>query len=147
MIYKLISKIIVNMNKLVLSKTLSCEQFVFLHDRKIMDAIGIMQEVVHSIKQKKMKALLLKMDLEKYFDRADWDLLRLSLIQTGMPLLVVKWIMACVTSAHFVVMVNGASSSFFKSGRWIRHGCPLSPLLFLPTIEGLSRLILDSKTK
>ena len=64
-----------------------------------------------------------------------------------MPLSVVNWIMACVSSTQIVVLVNGAASAFFKSGKEISQGCPLSPLLFLLTIEGLSKLILDAKTK
>ena len=64
-----------------------------------------------------------------------------------MPSLVVKWIMACGISAQFVVLVNGAPTSFFKSGRGMRKGFSLSPLLFLLIIEGLSRLILEAKNK
>lgn len=63
LIYKLISKIISIRIKLALSKGLSLERFGFLHDKHILDAIGITQEVVHPIKQNKMKAMLLKMDM------------------------------------------------------------------------------------
>ena len=87
------------------------------------------------------------MDLEKEFDKVDSGFLRLILIQIGMPPLVVNWIMACVTSVNFVFLVNGDPSGFFKSGRGIRQGFPLSPMLFLLRIEGLNRLILDSKNK
>ena len=71
MVYNLISKIISNIIKSVLSNCLSLEYFRFLHDRQILDAIGITQEVIHSIKHKKFKALLLNMDMEKAFDRVD----------------------------------------------------------------------------
>ena len=64
-----------------------------------------------------------------------------------MPMLVVNWIMAYVSYANFVVLVNGDPSSFFKSGGGIRQGFPLSPLLFLLNIEGLRKLILDAKYK
>ena len=73
-----------------------------------MDAIGITQEVVHTIKQNKLRDFLLKMDLEKYFDKVDWVFLRLVLIQIGLPLMVVNWIMACVSTTQFFVLVNGA---------------------------------------
>ena len=112
-----------------------------------MDAIVITQEAIHSIKPRKLKVLLLKLDLEKSFDKVYWDFLRLVLIQIGFPLSVVKWILSCVTSAHFAILVSGTPSSFFKSGRGIRQGYPLSPFLFLLIIEGLSRLILDAKAK
>ena len=86
LLYKLISKIIANIIKPILSKAFSCEQFGFLFDRQILHSIGITQEAVHTIKQKKMKALLFKMDLEKTFDKVDLDYIRLILIQIGLPL-------------------------------------------------------------
>ena len=57
----------------------------------------------------------------------------------------VNWIMACVTSTNYDVLVNGSPSSFFKAERGLRQGCPLSPLLFLLLIEGLSRMIISEK--
>ena len=69
LLYKLVSKIIENWIKPVLSKVVSCEQFGFLFDRQILDAIGITQEVVHMIKQDKLKALLFKIDLEKHWKK------------------------------------------------------------------------------
>jgi len=51
------------------------------------------------------------------------------------------WILGCVTSTNFVVLINGRPTSFFKSSREVRQGCPLSPLLFLLVVEGLSRVI------
>jgi hypothetical protein len=46
-----------------------------------------------------------------------------------------------VSSTNFVVLINGKPTSFFKSSRGLRQGFPLSPLLFLLVIEGLSRTI------
>ena len=53
--------------------------------------------------------------------------------------------MACLTSDNFVVLVNGTPSRFFAASRGIRQGCPLSPLLFILVIEGLSLLIVDAR--
>jgi hypothetical protein len=46
-----------------------------------------------------------------------------------------------MVSANFVVLVNGESSTFFHSGKGLRQGCPLSPLLFILVMEALSLLL------
>ena len=87
--------------------------------------------------------MVLKLDLVKAFDRVNWTFLRL-LIQIGIPLLGVNWIMGCVSSSCFAVLLNGPPSDFFPASRGIRQGCPLSPLLFILIIESLGRIILDA---
>ena len=51
--YKLISNIIANMLKPILSRSLLEEQLGFLKGRQILDAIGTTQKCLHSIKVKK----------------------------------------------------------------------------------------------
>ena len=53
--------------------------------------------------------------------------------------------MGCISSANFSILVNGSPSPFFTASCGIRQGCPLSPLLFILVIEGLSLLIEDAK--
>jgi hypothetical protein len=75
--YKIISKIIADQIKPILSRSLSEEQLGFLQGRQIQDAIGTVHECIHSIKKKKSKSLVLKLDLQKAYDCINWDLLRL----------------------------------------------------------------------
>ena len=53
--------------------------------------------------------------------------------------------MGYMSSANFVVLINGTPSNFFTATRGIRQGFPLSPLLFILVIEGLSLLIADAR--
>lgn len=96
---------------------------------------------------KKLSALLLKMDLIKAYDRIDWVFLQLILFHVGLEGDTVSWIMACVSNVHFAILVNGAPTGFFHGQRGLRQGCPLSPLLFLIVIDGLSCLIGDAKSR
>jgi hypothetical protein len=50
--YKVITKIIANRIKPILSRSLSEEQLGFLKGRQIQDAIGTVHECLHSIKKK-----------------------------------------------------------------------------------------------
>jgi hypothetical protein len=139
--HKVIAKVISNRIKPYLGNSLSERQLGFLKGRRIQDAIGAAHECLHNIKQKNLKALILKLDLKKAFDCIDWEFLRLILHAIGCGDHFTNWILACVSSANFVVLINGEASSFFKSERGLRQGCPLSPYLFILIMEGLSLLL------
>jgi hypothetical protein len=145
--YKIISKIIAKRIRPILSRALSEEQFGFLKGRQIIDAIGMAQECLHSIREKKLQALILKIDLKKAYDCVSWDYLRLVLMQCGFGLPTIKWIMGCVSSATYAILINGEPTDFFNSGRGLRQGCPLSPLLFILVMEGLSLALKDSQAE
>ena len=93
------------------------------------------------MKDKKILALILKLDLKKAYNRVNWAFLMLVLLQIGLGLSITNWVMSCVTSVSFAVFINGSASKFLKASRGLRKGCPLSPLLFLLIMEALSLLI------
>ena len=53
--------------------------------------------------------------------------------------------MGFLSLVNFALLLNGSPSSFFTTPRGIRKGCPLSPLLFILVIEGLSLLVDDAR--
>lgn len=59
-LYKIIAKIIANRIRPILSQHISPEQFAFLENRQIHEAIGTTQEAIHSIRSKKLKGIKLK---------------------------------------------------------------------------------------
>ena len=81
--YKVVSKIIFQRIKKVLSKIILPEQFGFLENRHIHEAIRVAQEGMHGIKIKKIKGAILKIDLSKDFDRVSWIYLRRILTHLG----------------------------------------------------------------
>ena len=121
------------------------QQFAFLEHRQIHEAIGAAQEAFHTIWTKHHKAITLKIDLAKAFDRVSWLYLKMLLIHLGFPHRFITWIMACITIPSFSVLINGSASQFFHSERGLKQGCSLSPLLFLIVMDGLSRLIASAK--
>ena len=106
---------------------MSAEQFGFLSNQQIFNAVGIMQESLYLVKVKKLNDFILKMDLEKAYDNIDCSFLRLILLHVGLTLNISNWIMSCVSSAKFAILINGSRMYFFKGDRGIRQGFPLLP--------------------
>eukprot|EP00253_Pinus_taeda_P033689 PITA_33689 len=116
---------------------ISPEQFAFLENRQIHEAIGMAQEAIHSIQSNKLKGIILTIDLAKAFDHVSWLYIKMLLMHLGFCHSFITWIMACITSTTFSVLINGYASHVFHAERGLRQGCPLSPLLFLIVMEGL----------
>jgi len=118
-LYKIISKVISRKLKVILSKHISRENFGFLEGRQIHEAIGVAQEGLHNIKLKKLKAVVVKIDLSKAFDRVNWLYIIMLLIHLGFGLVFVNWIMPCLSSVSFSILLNGSATAFFQVERGI----------------------------
>lgn len=86
-----------------------------------------------------LKGMVIKIDLSKAYDHVSWIYLRLLLTHVGFCIDFIMWVMSCIQTASFVVLINGASSTFFHAQHDLLQGCPLSPLLFLLVEKFLSR--------
>ncbi|KAL9659933.1 hypothetical protein QQ045_024743 [Rhodiola kirilowii] len=63
----------------------------------------------------------------------------------GFHALFIKWVMACVTSARFSLLMNGNLIDYFASNRGLRQGDPLFPFLFTLVMEVLARRLQNLK--
>lgn len=63
MIYRIITKILVNRLKTLLPKLISTEQDGFVKGQQIIDGIITMHETLHTIKGKKEETMCIKLDM------------------------------------------------------------------------------------
>ena len=99
-LYKVVSKCLVNRLRPILDELISPNQSAFVPGRMITDNALIAFECFHSIqKNKKLSSATCayKLDLSKAYDRVDWKFLEQSMYKLGFAHCWVNWIMSCIT--------------------------------------------------
>lgn len=104
--------------------------------------IFIVQELLRKYIRKRISPrCTLKVDLHKAFDTIEWNFSRWMLATTRFPSSFVDWIMECVSTTSFSIIVNGNTYGHFMGKRGIKQGDPHSSYLFILGIEYLSLMM------
>ncbi|TYK31266.1 hypothetical protein E5676_scaffold455G005560 [Cucumis melo var. makuwa] len=115
--------------------------YLNIQGRQILDPILIANEAVEDYREKLKKDWILKLDLEKAFDRVDWNFLENTLSLKKFNPKWISWIMGCLKNPKFSIFVNGKPRGRITASRGIRQGDPFSPFLFLLVSEVLGEII------
>ena len=99
---------------------------------------------MHKFKKSKGKQawVALKLDMEKAYDRLEWPFIRKCLEQLGFHSKWIHWIMECIMTISYSLLVNDEPSGLIQPTRGIQQGDPLSPYIFILCMEALSTALL-----
>ena len=106
--------------------------------RFIGENVALLRDVVHYANEADLPLAILSLDQEKAFDRVDWPFLRCTLPRMGVGPSFIQWVDLLYSDIRSANLIKGYTSRHFKSSRGVRQGCPLSPLLYVLTMEVLA---------
>ena len=91
--------------------------------------------------------MAIKLDMSKAYDRVMWPFLECAMKKLGFNERWLTFMMLCVSSVSYSILINGAPHGFIRPTRGIKQGDPLSPFLFLLCTEGLHGLLTQSAAR
>ncbi|KMT09185.1 hypothetical protein BVRB_6g132880 [Beta vulgaris subsp. vulgaris] len=117
-------------------------QNAFIQGRQMTDNCLISHEISNWVRKRKKGcsfAGILKVDLSKAYDRIRWDFVKAMLIRMKFPDSWVVWLMQCITTVSYSILVNGEPTESFLPSVGLRQGDPLSSYIFILCMEVLSK--------
>jgi hypothetical protein len=126
-IFKFVAKAYAIRLSPIAHRTISLTQSAFIRGRHIHEGILALQEIIHETKSKKLRGVFLKLDFEKAYDRVNWAFLREVLLRKGFEPGWVHRALGLVSGGQTAITINGEVGNFFRNGRGVRQGDPLSP--------------------
>ena len=117
-LYKIIERILSEHLKKVLPLTITRQQSTFVEGWRCISHGKWTHRWMKKKKkkQKKQKGLVIKLDMEKAFDKVDWTFLENILVTKGFGSKWRRWIKGCISSTNFII-INGRSR-----GKIMPHG-------------------------
>lgn len=127
-VYKIISKAIMNRFRKVLNFCINETQGAFVPSGQIINNILVAYEILHLYKKRRcgMKSFALKLDMCKAYDRVKWAFIERLLKAFGFRENWNSLIMQCVSSVSYLVMVNGERGLEFRLTRGLDRGTLLA---------------------
>ena len=143
--YKIAAKVIANRINQVLANLIINDQTGFIKGRFIGENIRLVDSIINYASEKNIAGLLLFLDFQKAFDTLEWSFIRKALSRYGFGPSIMHCFDTLYHETESCVTNNGWSSMFFKLGRGVRQGCPLSPYLFILAVGALATAIRKNK--
>ena len=133
---KILSKVLVNRIKPILSKCISEEQYCG-GEKSILDCNNTTRDMLHYINERNITGALINIDLQKAFDSIDHNFLLKIMKKMGFSDTFLGWVKILYTEILSICLINGHQGDAFRIERGVRQDCPLSMIPYIISQEPL----------
>lgn len=132
-----------------MDRIISPTQTAFVPGRWIGENTILVNEIVHSMRQKKGDNGLvgIKIDMSRAYDLVEWSVLNVLLANYGFSSRAFSLISDCYMVDSSALLLNGSVFGRIKVERGLRQRDPVSPYLFILLSELLSRMLLKLESE
>lgn len=102
--FKIFTRMLVGRLTLIGRRIISENQSAFIKGRYIMDSAVILHEVMHEMRRRKEKGIIMKIDFEKAYDRINWYLVEDILKKKDFDLKFISWVMQTVRGEKYTLI-------------------------------------------
>ena len=136
--YKLIAKTLARRLNTCIDKCIHANQHAFIKGRKISTMLRDIDDILQWGRLNASDNIILSLDYAKAFDTISTNAILDAMKFFGFGDKYIEWIKILLTDRKNCVRNGGYISEFFNMERGVRQGCPISPLLFILTVELLA---------
>jgi hypothetical protein len=142
--FKIFAKACTNRLGKIADRLISPNQTAFIKGRFILESVVSAHEIIHDVHKKNEQGVVLKLDYEKAYDRVDWSFLDKMLMQRGFSQSWCNKIRSLVQGGSVGVRINECDSHYFLTGKGLRQGDPLSPILFNLVADVFTKMLIKA---
>jgi len=143
--FKIFTKVLNNRILKVADKLIGPSQTAFIPGRYIMEGVVILHETIHELHRKKQDSVILKLDIEKAYDKLKWPFIQQVLRIKGFSPTWCEWISKVMSRGSVAVKVNENACHYFQTRKGVCQGDLLSPIMFNIVVDMLAILISRAK--
>ena len=135
--YKILAKAMQLQLDDVLQYVIGPSQVGFQRGKYIGEATALAQLVAEYCRRRQSPGLMLLLDGEQAYDKVQWSWLQDCMREMGFPSSFRSLVALLYARPELQMKVNGVTGSPFQVRNGVKQGCPLSPLLYIISLQPL----------